>query len=63
MSLDDTIELDDPVACPVCGTSHTEFRIHELGRNFTRYRIGTLCRYPDYAASMIEFSVAEYNSA
>ena len=42
MSLDDTIELENPIACPVCGTEQTEVRVEELGRNFTRYRIGTL---------------------
>ena len=42
MGLFDTIHLDPPLACPVCGATSSDFQTHELGDSLATYRIGSV---------------------
>lgn len=42
MGMFDTVHLDPPLACPVCGTLHAELRTHLFGDVMESYRIGSV---------------------
>lgn len=42
MGLFDTIHLDPPLACPVCGVPASDLQTHEFGETMTTYRIGSV---------------------
>jgi len=60
MGTPDTLVLDPPVVCPVCGTSHNETQTHLLGDMLATWRIGDLVRYSRSArvSSTNPFTVA-----
>ena len=57
MGTPDTLVLDPPVVCPVCGKTHNETQTHLLGDMLSTWRIGDIVRYSPVSTGILNESV------